>query len=147
MASNKIPFWSGALSLALFLSCADPNRFDLLVEQARLRWEKAICRSPRYLSIDLVRVIPRCKDAVNTAWGCYDYVSGQLMVSRRTPKEQRLKVLTHEMGHSIHTGGHLETPNGLMYTYPNLVDDRITAEDISFICEEYDCPCRHPESK
>lgn len=146
MVNHKGSNWSAwSLSVLLLFSCADTNRFDLLVDQARLRWEKAICRTPRYRTLEIVRSIPSCQNSTK-AWGCYDYVSGELLVSRTTPKDQRLKVLTHEMGHSISPGhGHLETRTGIMYLYADTVPDVITSDDIDFICKEYDCPCRNPE--
>lgn len=136
--------WS--LSILLLFSCVDTNQFDLLVDQARLRWEKAICRTPPYLKVELLRTIPQCKGASPRIWGCYDGISGLIRVSRSTPKDQRLKVLTHEMGHSFAPGkGHLEDTTGVMYPYLDQVPDYITSADIDFICKEYDCPCRNPE--
>lgn len=145
MVDRKSTHWGAwSLSLLLLFSCADTNSFDLLVDQARLRWARAVCLEPKYSEVELVRTISECGNSTY-AWGCYGSVTGLLRVSRSTPLDQRLKVLTHEMGHSLRPGSHLETPTGLMFQHPDQVPNRITADDIAYICKEYDCPCRNPE--
>jgi hypothetical protein len=131
-------------AVALVLACAAPNQFDLLVGQATLRWEKAICRTPPYGKVQLVERIPECRDVPNT-WGCHYSISGDIKISRQAPTDQWYKVLVHEMGHSFRPGSHLETPTGVMYQHPNQVPNVITSDDITYICKEYVCPCRNPE--
>lgn len=141
MVNRKSSVWG---AVVLLFACSSANQFDLLVDRATLRWETAVCRTPPYGKIDLVDRIPECRGSINV-WGCYYGISGHIEISRQTPLDQQYKVLTHEMGHAFRPGSHLETSTGLMYRYPNQVPDRITADDIAYICKERNCPCRNPE--
>lgn len=147
MGYRKIVYRCAAWAIGLVFLSSCTKSFDSLVEESRLRWYRAVCRQPTYREIQLVESIPVCGEKRSDWWGCYDYVSGLLRVSKVVPPDQVGKVLVHEMGHTLKPSlpQHLPSSTGIMYQKASSVPDLITRDDIDFICKEYDCPCRNPE--
>ncbi len=134
----------------LFTGCVLEPSFAEQVSWAKARWELATCRSPRYYTLSVVDHIENCPGPAPLGfqwYGCYEPSSGALSISREIPHESGLllKVLTHEMGHSIHPGVHADPGVGIMSARMSQATPTITEADIELICEEYDCPCRRPE--
>lgn len=134
----------------LLFGCAAQPSFVQLVQTARHRWEVAVCRTPRYDSLEVVPIIAGCPGPppFGDYWyGCYYPSTETLLISKKVPGAEGvlLQVITHEMGHSIHPGKHIEDNAGIMSPYISKSRPTITEADIDMICEEYDCPCRNPE--
>lgn len=132
----------------LFTGCVHEQSFLEQVAMARVRWEHATCRTPKYRLVSLLPRISECGPAKDNFSGCYDRHSGTIEISKKIALVPglRYQVITHEMGHSLGPSTHVPDDTGLMSPYTDHSLPTITEADLDLICQEIDCPCRNPES-